>query len=220
VYCYYQANKRYEKSVGPLRLVKKELEEVLDRPWKCPDGSIIKEKIIFMGSSTDMWTAPDYWIDAALAHCNRYPENTYVFQSKNPARFKCFFFQLPPRVMLGTTIETNSYPGSEVISRAPEPVSRSRALADLRTIHFVGRRVTLFVSIEPVLDFDLYSQYPPDLPYLIRLIQPSFVSIGADSKGHYLPEPTAERVRELIGRLSIFTEVRIKPNLKRIFAED
>lgn len=79
VYCYYQANKRYEKSVGPLRLGKKALTTSLG---DC--------RTIFVGSSTDMWAkaVPDEWIDAVLHHCCRYPDNVYVFQSKNPDRFK------------------------------------------------------------------------------------------------------------------------------------
>ncbi len=182
------------------------------------NGDKGKGKTIFVGSSTDMWAleVPDEWISTVLHHCNQYPRNTYVFQSKNPGRFADFFYQFPPRTMCGTTIETNIYPGAEVISRAPAPARRANALASLRGITDAGRLVTLFVSIEPILDFGIFSYYPPDLPYLIRLIQPAFVSIGADSKGHNLPEPTAEKVRELIRRLSMFTEVRAKTNLDRL----
>jgi len=230
VYCYYQANKRYEKSVGPLRLVQKELKEDLGRPWGQRCVPLITEKTIFVGSSTDMWAqgVPDEWIDAVLDHCNRYPDNTYVFQSKNPERFRHFFFQLPPRTMLGTTIETNSYPGSEVISRSPDPSARARAVADLFTLPHEGKKVTMFVSIEPIMDFDLGENLSPGLSYLIRLIQPAFVSIGADSKrpregssrslagGRMLSEPNADQIQELIGRLSVFTEVRVKSNLQRL----
>jgi hypothetical protein len=238
VYCYYQANARYEKSVGPLRLSPTCLMEPLKRG--CRKATVMVPLTIFVGSSTDMWAqaVPDSWIEAVLEHCNRYPDNTYVFQTKNPARFRDFFFQLPSRTMLGATIETNFYlphhsdknlkegmsQSDTVLSKAPSPASRANALASLRGMADAGRKVTLFVSIEPILDFDLSSfatnGYPPDLPHLIRLIEPVFVSIGADSKGHAkagrIKEPTARQVEELIKRLSIFTEVRLKPNLQRI----
>lgn len=42
------------------------------------------------------------------------------------------------------------------------------------------------VSIEPILDFDLNVMIE-----WIKQLQPKFVSIGADSKRHNLPEPSA-----------------------------
>ena len=51
---------------------------------------------------------------------------------------------------------------------------------------------------------------------LIWFANPDFVNIGADSKNNGLPEPSKEKVLELIDRLNEFTEVRNKKNLKRI----
>ena len=67
------------------------------------------------------------------------------------------------------------------------------------------------VSIEPIMDFDVDSMVDG-----INYIMPEFVSIGADSKGHNLPEPTSDKVNALIEELSKFTEVKIKDNLKRL----
>lgn len=47
-------------------------------------------------------------------------------------------------------------------------------------------------------------------------INPKFVSIGADSKKHNLPEPSKEKIEALIRELSLFTEVKIKDNLRRL----
>jgi hypothetical protein len=69
------------------------------------------------------------------------------------------------------------------------------------------------ISIEPILDFDYYIMLD-----LILSTHPQFVSIGADSKGHNLPEPDPQKVRELIHRLQGFTEVKIKSNLARLGA--
>ncbi|MBE9572966.1 MAG: hypothetical protein IMF11_20265 [Proteobacteria bacterium] len=46
-----------------------------------------------------------------------------------------------------------------------------------------------------------------------------FVSIGADSRGHKLPEPPADKILTLIEELKRFTEVKIKPNLNRLIQE-
>ena len=69
------------------------------------------------------------------------------------------------------------------------------------------------VTIEPIMDFDV-----GELTDQIRQCRPEWVNIGADSKGHNLPEPPAEKIRALIEELGKFTEVKLKANLKRLFA--
>ena len=68
-----------------------------------------------------------------------------------------------------------------------------------------------FLTIEPVVDFNLIK-----LVEIVRLCHPEWVNIGADSGGHGLPDPTAEKVLELISELRKFTEVKPKKNLRRI----
>jgi len=53
------------------------------------------------------------------------------------------------------------------------------------------------------MDFDLFTMVK-----WIQEIEPDFVSIGADSKGHHLPEPPAEKVDKLIEELSKVTGQR------------
>ena len=50
----------------------------------------------------------------------------------------------------------------------------------------------------------------------MKNIDPTFISIGADSKGHNLPEPPGAKVKELIQELEKFTEVKVKKNLSRL----
>jgi hypothetical protein len=50
----------------------------------------------------------------------------------------------------------------------------------------------------------------------IRVIEPDFVTIGADSKGHDLVEPPWEKVELLVSELSKFVEIRQKKNLDRL----
>ena len=103
--------------------------------------------------------------------------------------------------MFGTTIETDRY--FERISEAPDIPKRVEAMKRMK-----GKK---FVSIEPILRFDLEK-----LVRMVWEIHPSFVTIGADSKNHNLLEPGSDQVRELLKRLSKFTEVRAKSNLKRL----
>jgi len=158
-----------------------------------------KGNFIFVGSSTDMWAKRVFvnWILDTLEHCCKF-KNRYLFQSKNPQRFQGFLF--PDDVVLGTTIETNR---DYNVSKAPYPWERMMAMTYLDK--------PKMVSIEPIMDFDL-----DILPYWIKNIKPEFVSIGADSKGHNLPEPPAEKVQRLIEQLQKFTVVKIKSNLERI----
>jgi hypothetical protein len=155
---------------------------------------------IFVGSSCDMWATviPREWIDLVLEKCRAH-SNRYLFQSKNPGRFHPYSLLFPLHSVFGTTIESNR---SEV-GLAPLPYLRYLAMREMP-----GHKM---VSIEPVMDFDLFTMVK-----WIQEIAPDFVSIGADSKGHHLPEPSPDKVDRLIKELSNFTVVNIKGNLKRL----
>jgi len=178
--------------VGELRLDEKSLKDNLG-----------KDNFIFVGSSTDMFAdkVPKEWIAKVLNHCMKF-DNKYLFQTKNPRMFhNCIF---PKKVIFGTTLESNRlYPE---YSHAPFIDERVRMMKILKY------KKTM-ISIEPVMDFDT-----KQFINIIKEISPKFVSIGADSKGHNLPEPSAEKVEALIKKLKKFTEVKIKTNLKRLFS--
>jgi DNA repair photolyase len=157
-------------------------------------------KFIFVGSSTDMWLGHGIWILTTLKHCRSYSGNRYLFQSKAPARFKEFTDFMPAQCVLGTTIETNR---DYHFSQAPTPRDRMLAMCNLG--------YPKMVSIEPIIDFDFTV-----LVGWIENIAPDFVSIGADSKSHHLPEPSPDKVERLIEHLSTLTEVKSKQNLKRL----
>jgi len=162
-----------------------------------------------------MWTEAVSvdWIIRVLNRCRRY-NNTYIFQSKNPARFAPLVYSVdriprfPQLTILGITLETNRSYGQGWYT--PPPWARATA--------FVSERLDAFkkmVSIEPVMAFDL----DVFLKWL-RAIKPAFVSIGADSKGHKLPEPKPEELDMLVVALREFTEVKLKENLARIMLKD
>lgn len=183
-----------------------------------------KGKTIFVEHMSDILApnVPIEMVRAVIYHCRRYPENTYVFQTKNLRRYWEVMDDLPENAVLGTTIETNrpmrpviKNDGSGYtagISNAPDPFERSAEMAKIRssTLH------PTFVTIEPILDFDLNT-----LAEMVGIIRPMFVNIGADSKHtEGLDEPTRQQVLDLVDRLKMHygIEVRDKHNLERLLA--
>ena len=68
------------------------------------------------------------------------------------------------------------------------------------------------ISMEPILDFDM-----DIILSWMDQIEPILISIGADSKGHNLPEPPPEKVTELITELEQRGhKVHQKKNLARL----
>lgn len=196
VYCYVDSFRhRVPKYQGELRMIEKELLV-----------NYGKGKTIFIEHCNDLFASNvcgDY-IDKILAHCRKYPNNNYVFQTKNPARYKASYTRLlfPQNSLYGVTIETNRYYAD--MGTAPKPYERYVYMKLLE-----GKK---FVTIEPILDFNLCT-----LAEWMRQIQPDFINIGADSKGHKLPEPSMEKIQALIDKLTEYgIEVKEKPGLERL----
>lgn len=208
-YCYVQTNPhgvspRYK---GEPRLIESELDVYY--------GIL---KIIFIEHMSDLFAEgiSGIWIEKILKHCKKYPQNKYVFQTKNLKRLLNYYSEgeLPDKtIFIGTTIETNRNTfnfnvGSQYdISNAPTPQDRYRFIKHLREIF-----CPVFVTIEPIIDFDV-----DVLSNWIVDIQPNFVNIGADSKGCNLPEPSKEKILKLtdILRENNIT-IRRKTNLERL----
>jgi len=195
IYCYVD-NPRFGRAsryCGPLRLIESE--------FKVGYGT---GKTIFIEYCNDLFCKemPQNFINRIIRHCLDWPQNTYVYQTKNPARYLKMDFLMPDESIFGTTIETNR--DMSKISKAPKPEERMKAMEQLR-----GRK---FVTIEPVLDFDV-----DILAEWIARINPEFLNLGADSKGHGLPEPTVEKIHALVDRLHGYgIELREKHNLARL----
>jgi len=192
-YCYM---KEFEQH--PIRLNEKALRENL--------GS---GNFIFFGSSTDMFAndVPSDWIIKTLEHCKKYPNNRYLFQTKNTIRlyeFKSYFNEM--HVVLGTTIESNRV-HKDFMGNTIHPAIRAQQLVDFKTTDKLKKMVT----IEPIMDFDV-----EELTNLIKICEPEWINIGADSKNHNLPEPSPEKIRALIKNIAKFTDIKGKHNLRRI----
>lgn len=190
-YCYMKVFPQRE-----LRLTEKDLNNDLG-----------KGNFIFVGSSTDMFAkaVPREWILKVLKHCKDYPENTYLFQSKNPERFEVFREELILlNCVLGTTMETDRYPLLNKFSNSIGIIEKSIAMKNMRGFRKM-------ITIEPIMDFDL-SPFVSE----IKIVNPEWVNIGADSKGHNLPEPSPYKIELLIKELKKFTRVKLKDNLGRL----
>ena len=104
--------------------------------------------------------------------------------------------------VITTTIETNRWYG-DIMNNSPHPKARALAMQDIH--------LEKYVTIEPILDFDL-----DEMVELIKMCNPTQVNIGADSGGHKMPEPSKEKILDLIDRLKEFTKIDKKINLKRL----
>jgi len=189
-YCYM---KRFP--LGEMKLDEKDLKVDLGRG-----------ETVFVGYTIDLFASdvPAEWITRVLAHLREYPSNRYLLQTKNPQRLTEFIDEWPSDVILATTIETNRAGYYE--SKAPDYSNRAGCIGVLSE-----KGYETMVTIEPIFDFDLEPMID-----LIVTANPVWVNIGADSKGHNLPEPPAEKVKALVAALQEKMKVKLKRNITRI----
>lgn len=165
-----------------------------------------KGNFIFVGSSCDMFadSIPSEWIQNTLSKCYGYNTNRYLFQSKNPERILKFNHFVFRESKICTTLESDSfYP--EIMMNSPYPMQRSLAMQK------ISQFVETYVTIEPIMDFHL-----EHFLTMIKRCNPKQVNIGADTGKNNLPEPSKEKILELISELRKFTKVVQKSNLKRL----
>lgn len=198
--CYHDCSYCYMKRWGNLKAVRLDEKEL--------QTDLGKDNFIFVGSSCDMFAndIPNEWIRKVLVHMDKF-ENKYLLQTKNPDRILDFIDAsvISDKSVICTTIESNrDY--KEIMNRSPRIDSRVIAMTELSSV------VDTYVTIEPILDFDLLNMIDA-----IRLCYPTQVNIGADSGGHNLPEPSKEKIGQLILKISEFATVNLKPNLKRLY---
>lgn len=146
-----------------------------------------------MGDLFGYWV-PREWILSVFYVIRQSPDATFLLLTKNPARYEEVLHNIPQNCICGATIETNR--DTSRISRAPCPWDRIRALASLE----FPRK---FISVEPIMDFDL-SEFASWL-YVPEELE--MVAVGYDNYNNGLPEPSLEKTKQLIDRLSKVTKV-------------
>ena len=166
--------------------------------------------VVFVSDMGDLFGDFIYseWILKVIDYIKKFPDTYFLFLTKNPWRYHEFIDRFPPNAILGATIETNR---DDIylkyrISKAPVPSDRYQAMKNLDWD-------MKFISIEPILDFDLdiFADW-------IREIGPIMVYVGYDNYNWKLPEPPMSKTLELIKRLSEFTLV-IKKTIRRSWHE-
>jgi hypothetical protein len=165
-----------------------------------------KNDFVFVAPMGDIAFCPSANIDELLIRCARYYPTKFLFCTKNPATYQKW--EVTDNVYLGATIETNR-PYPNTISKAPQPSLRGAIMASLEDCR-------KFISIEPVMDFDLVA-----FCNMIYDIKPEIVEIGADNYGHNLPEPSAYYIDKLIEFMTLhgITVVQ-KQGLERLLRQE
>lgn len=200
VYCYVEDMKGWALAMRTKYAGLPGLDEgIMEAKWVLMEGV----HTVMVPACGDLAVLSDEDLLAVFKKCRKYPF-PYLFQSKDPRRFSEFIDRIPPHTLLGSTIETDQYPDGQLVSLAPSPEERYRAMKRLCW----PRKM---LSIEPIMQFE-----PKRLVRWCREIKPEYISIGADSGGHNLPEPNSWAIYELISQLRKFTEVRLKKNLRRL----
>jgi len=199
--CYHDCSYCYMKRWGklnPVRFDEKELKTDLG-----------KGNFIFVGSSCDMFAKniPDEWIKKTLKQMEGF-NNKYLLQTKNPDRVLDFIDceVISDKTVICTTIESDSY-YPKIMRNAPRPMQRSIAMQQLSEV------IDTYVTIEPIMYFNLNH-----FVKMIKRCNPKQVNIGADSGNNNLPEPSKEKVLQLIDEIQKFTTIHNKKNLKRLLA--
>jgi len=165
--------------------------------------------IIFVCSGCDLFhpDIPLEWIvDILLYTSGDYNKNTYLWHTKNPGFPWIPDWYFPEDSILCTTIETNRR--YDCMRTAPLPLERMAGLSTWKK-----RRM---VTVEPILDFD---EGKDGFARLILNCKPEQVNIGADSGRNNLPEPSREKVEDLIELLAPYTKIHLKKNLRRLLPE-
>ena len=183
-YCYAHKYKAYPSSLskysGPLRL---------DAPAMAK--RLGGGKLYFVCSMNDLFAAavPRELVLEILGKISRWPQNEYLFHTKNPARLAEFKDLFPYYSRFGVTIETDAYPPG-FLTAAPPPAERALAFG-------LFEHPRKSVSMEPVMEFNLENYLR-----LMQAAKPALVHIGRDSKDNRLPEPSEKKLDELRRRLS------------------
>nr|WP_319265362.1 DUF5131 family protein [uncultured Draconibacterium sp.] len=190
------------KYTGEPRLEEKELKTNL--------GS---DNFIFVAAQNDLFAEaiPADVIRRILTYCARF-SNKYLFQTKNPRRLLQFQYELDLLdFSICTTIETNRHYTTQM-RNCPLPEDRAHWMNEIvHEFRWYFPNNKTYVTIEPIMDFDL-----DELDFLIETCLACQVNIGANSGSNNIPEPSKEKVLQLIKKLEKHTKVKLKSNLKRI----
>jgi DNA repair photolyase len=193
VYCWARklaAERKMAKYQGEPRLI-----ESICKRFKAEDFVFVCDMLDLLGE----WVPSDD-IKIVLGRIAGSPAQ-FLLLTKNPKRYLLMLDFLPKNAVLGCTIESDrNHLG---LSKAPSQFCRLYWMTKLaevertRSTDNVKDGNKLFVSVEPILDFNLESFSN----ILCNWIKPWAVAIGYDNYANHLPEPPLEKTMQLIDRL-------------------
>ena len=176
-------------------------------------------KFIFVGSGVDLFAnnIPEEWINRVLNKCADGNNdlfgstNRFLFQTKNPSRMLQFIdHPIFQSSVICTTIESNRYYPS-IMNHAPHVEERALAMNEI-----ANREIETYLTIEPIMDFDL-----DELVNLIKLCHPEQINIGANTiKNKRLPEPSKEKILQLVDNIGSDYKLELKSNLERLLNQE
>lgn len=196
VYCWAKAlAKRYmhKKYTGAPRIIERELRRTFS-----------KDDFVFVQDMSDLFGD---WVPTELIQkvlkVAKFSEAQFLLLTKNPKRYfeflhpDCTTMRMPTNCVLGVTMESNVVDVAP-FSKAPSIFDRlyyTTHLAEYNRI--AGSPYKLFVSVEPIMDFDLERF----VNALANWIRPWAVAVGYDNYSNKLPEPRREKTEALIKAL-------------------
>ena len=155
-------------------------------------------EFIFVTDMRDLFS-PDVSIDQIKKVFDWIDENydsDFLLLTKNPDRYIELYNEqmlFLPNIILGVTIESNN--SYDSISKAPSVHNRLYGAYSLSRLKDCPR---IFISIEPILDFDKVFK---NFAITLEKIRPWGVAIGYDNYKNGLPEPPLEKTLSLIESL-------------------
>lgn len=159
-------------------------------------------QFIFIAYMGDISFAERWVAEFLMGKFSIYPQTNFLLCSKDPGIFSRWDIEFPSNIYLGTTIESNRDYG---MTKAPIPLVRYTSFWAVEHPH-------KFISIEPIMDFDLEI-----LCSWVRNIKPDIIEIGADNYHNHLPEPSPEKLKQLLVNLrTICPNVIEKDGLDRL----
>lgn len=179
-------DRKMQKYLGKPRLIETELK----RKFK-PDD------FVFVQDMSDLFAEGVDWSDryAVFNHVGRFPQTKFLLLTKNPDAYLGIIGG-QNNCVLGATIETNRHYGD--ITLAPTTLERLEAMEGLCMRYDIPR----FVSIEPIMDFDL-----DEFVGKLTVIAPWGIAVGYDNYNNCLLEPPLAKTLKLIEELEKFTTV-------------
>jgi hypothetical protein len=164
-YCYVDSPRwgRPPRYTGALRLLENEMRIHYSESQLRKHGGQYPATI-FIEHMNDLWAAdvPDNMIQQVLEHCRLWPDNTYVYQTKNPARYLDHLYALPTIDLAGNLDAARHFFPAEIIPALMEADNEAfKPDLVVLTEHYCA--VADALGICKFSTAETYATYPEDL---------------------------------------------------------